>query len=91
MDCGDAWRIRRIFIRRKFKYKDILSLDLRKIRIHLADLEEVLQPFIGKLGKPDRIKIRKAVEKGEIPMDSFAGTFKKSPRDIVAIMRRPQG
>lgn len=72
------------------KYKDILSPDIHKIRRHLADLEEVLQPFIGKLGKPDRTKIRKAVEKGEIPTESFTGAFKKSPRNLVAIMRRPQ-
>ena len=74
------------------KYKCLLKPDLRKIRQHLSELEEILSPVLDKVGSPDRDKVKTAIANGDVSREAFSGAFKKETKTRLAVMKfQPEG
>ena len=74
------------------KYKCLLKPDLRKIRQHLPELEEVLSPVLDKVGSPDRDRVRTAIDNGDVKREVFSGAFRKETKTRLAVMKlQPEG
>lgn len=69
------------------RYAAILEPDLRKIRRNLSALGSVLAPMLTTIGSPTPERVRAAIESGVVQKDEFAGLFKKSLKQSVAVMR----
>lgn len=69
------------------RYEQILTPDWRKVRRHLDEVGHYLEPVLGRVGSPDREKVKAAVEDGLIAADEFAGAFRKEVVTHIAVMR----
>jgi hypothetical protein len=69
------------------KYKCLLRPDLRKIRQHLSELEEILSPVLDKVGTPDRAKVKAAIDSGNVKREIFSGAFRKETKTRLAVMK----
>jgi hypothetical protein len=73
------------------RYATILAPDLRKIRLHLDELESLFTPVLSLIGSPSPEKVRVAIENGIVNKESFAGAFKKTVKRFVAVGRTSAG
>ena len=73
------------------RYAAILAPDLRKIRVHLDQLESLFSPILNLVGTPAPEKVRVAIETGVVNKDEFTGAFKKSVRRYVAVGKARAG
>jgi hypothetical protein len=74
------------------KYKCLLKPDLRKIRQHLPELEEILSPVLDMVGTPDRDKVKAAIDSGDVSRETFSGAFRKETKTRLAVMKfQPEG
>ena len=73
------------------KYKCLLKPDLRKIRQHLPELEDILSPVLDKVGTPDRHKVKTAIDKGDVKKENFSGAFRKETKIRLAVMKVQPG
>ena len=73
------------------KYKCLLKPDMRKIRQHLPELENILSPVLDKVGTPDRDKVRAAISNGTVKKEDFSGAFRKETRTRLAVMKLQPG
>jgi hypothetical protein len=67
------------------RYPAILAPDLRKMRLHLDELESTFNPVLSLIGSPSPEKVRVAIENGIVNKESFAGAFKKTVKRFVAV------
>lgn len=70
------------------RYVEILSPDLQKLKQELPTLAEALAPVLDRIGTPDPVKVRRAIESGRLTKDDFRGAFRKVPRDSFAVARQ---
>lgn len=73
------------------KYKCLLKPDLRKIRQHLSELDEILSPVLDKIGTPDRNKVKAAIDNGDVQREAFSGAFRKETKTRLAVTKFQPG
>jgi hypothetical protein len=67
------------------RYSAILAPDLRKIRLHLSEMDSLFTPVLDLVGTPEPEKVRSAIETGIVNKSEFAGAFKKVVKRYVAV------
>jgi hypothetical protein len=73
------------------RYSAILAPDLRKIRLHLSEIESLFTPVLSLVGTPEPERVRAAIETGIVNKDEFAGAFKKTTKRYVAVSKARSG
>jgi hypothetical protein len=73
--------------RLKDHYTTLLAPDIRKIKLHLAELGDALSPVLSLVGSPHPDKVRSAIENGSVPKEAFTGAFTKTSRHIVSVAK----
>lgn len=73
--------------RLKEGYTALLAPDIRKIKLHLTELSETLNPVLSLVGSPHPDKVRSAIETGLVSKEAFMGAFTKSSRHIVSVAK----
>jgi hypothetical protein len=73
------------------RYSAILAPDLRKIRLHLSEVESLFTPVLSLVGSPQPERVRAAIESGIVNKDEFAGAFKKTLKRYVAVGKARAG
>jgi hypothetical protein len=71
------------------RYSAILTPDLRKIRLHLGEIESLFTPVLNLVGTPVPERVRSAIETGIVKKDEFSGAFKKTVKGYVAVSKAP--
>ena len=69
------------------RYAHILRADPRKIRQHLAEVEEHLKPVLELIGSPNRDRVRSAILARLVAKEDFAGAFRKTIKRTIAVLR----
>ncbi len=72
------------------RYLMVAGPDLQKIRANLSEIEPLLAPLAAKIFSTDREKVRSAIGRGLVRQEEFAGTFRKSVRTRIAVMKDRQ-
>src|SRR4030042_2320542 len=73
------------------RYSAILAPDLRKIRLHLGEIESLFTPVLNLVGTPEPEKVRSAIEIGIVNRGEFTGAFKKTTKRYVAVSKARAG
>jgi hypothetical protein len=73
------------------RYPAILAPDLRKIRLHLSEIESLFTPVLSLVGSPEPERVRAAIEKGIVNKGEFAGAFKKTLKRYVTVGKSRAG
>jgi hypothetical protein len=69
------------------RYRLVLRPDPVKVRRHLAEIGDCLQPVLALVGSPHREAVRDAIGSGAVSKEEFAGAYEKKDRVILAVMR----
>jgi len=69
------------------RYTTLLAPDVRKIKLHLSKLGDILNPVLSLVGSPHPDKVRSAIENGSVPKEAFIGAFTKTSRHIVSVAK----
>ena len=73
------------------RYSAILAPDLRKIRLHLSEIDSLFTPVLSLVGTPEPEKVRWAIETGIVNKGEFTGAFKKTVKRYVAVSKARSG
>jgi len=72
------------------KYREILEIDLVKLRTAIGGLlEHELEQHIETIGSPSRTKIEKLIVEGKLEKGDFKGAFHKTLKSTLYVKRRP--
>lgn len=67
------------------RYARILTPDSKKLKEHMDQATQLLQPILPQVGTPDRTRVQLAIEQGVIDKSEFAGAFTKTEKVRVAV------
>jgi len=67
------------------RYTEILDVDIKKVKEHLAEATPLLAPILGLIGTPSREKVRDAIEQKRLDVHLFDGAYTKTETQRFAV------
>lgn len=67
------------------RYVEVLAPDSKRLREHLPAALECLRPILPAVGKPERERVKAAIEAGTVTPAEFAGAFTKETRTRISV------